>query len=72
MVTPPAAEVIARAPCVNPTPEPLATALIVTPVEDAKDPADSAPVIVMPAPFKNALAGVTVVAQPKQVLSKRI
>ena len=72
MVTPPELEVIARAPCVNPTPEPLATALMVTPVVLAKVPAVNAPVMVIPAPFRKALAGVTVLEQPKHVLSNRI
>ena len=35
IVTPPAKELIARAPCVNPTPDPLAMVLIVTPVVPA-------------------------------------
>ena len=72
MVTPPALEVIARAPWVKPTPEPLATALIVTPVVLARVPAVNAPVMVIPAPFKKALAGVTLVAQPRQVLSSKM
>ena len=72
MVTPPAAELIALAPCVKPMPDPFATALMVTPVVPAKAPADKAPVIVTPAPFKNAVVTIARVAQPKQVLSIRI
>jgi hypothetical protein len=72
IVTPPAAELIALAPWVKPIPDPLATELIVTPVVPAKAPADRAPVIVTPAPFKKAVVAVARVAQPKQVLSKRI
>ena len=71
IVTPPAKELMARAPCVKPTPDPLATALMVTPVVPARDPADKAPVIVTPAPFKNAVVAIARVAQPRQVLSIR-
>ena len=72
IVTPPAPELIAWAPCVKPMPDPLATALIVTPIVPAKAPADNAPVVVTAAPFKKAVVGVARVVQPKQVLSKRI
>jgi hypothetical protein len=72
IVTPPALEVIALAPCVKPIPDPLATALMVTPVVLAKVPAVNAPVMVIPAPFKNADVAVARVAQPRQELSKRI
>ena len=72
IVTPPAPEVIALAPCVNPTPEPLATALMVTPVVLAQVPAVNALVMVIPAPFKNAVVAVARTEQPKQVLSNRI
>lgn len=63
---------MARAPCVKPTPEPLATALMLMPVVPARAPADKAPVIVTPAPFKKAVVAVARVAQPKHVLSKRM
>ena len=53
-------------------PDPLDTIFKVTPTGLANVPADNAPRIVNPAPFKNAFAGVTVVLQPKQVLSKRM
>ena len=69
---PPAKELIAKAPCVKPIPDPLATALMVTPVVPAKAPADKAPVIVIPAPFKNAVVAVARVEQPGHVLSNRI
>ena len=55
MVTPPAEATIAFAPCVKPTPDPLATALIVTPDVPANVPADKAPVIVMAAPLTAAV-----------------
>ena len=61
---------MARAPCVKPTPDPLATALMLTPVVPAKAPEDRAPVIVTPAPFKKAVVAVARVEQPKHVLSK--
>ena len=72
IVTPPAAELIALAPWVKPTPVPFATALIVTPVEPAKEPADKAPVIVIAAPLAAAVEVVIAVPQPKQESSKRI
>ena len=72
MLIPPAVEVIALAPWVKPMPDPLATALMVTPVVPARAPADRAPVIVTPVPFKNAVVAVARVAQPKQELSKRM
>ena len=72
MVTPPADELMARAPWLKPIPVPLATALIVTPVEPANVPADNAPVIVTPAPFKKAVVGVAAVVHPMQVLSRRM
>ena len=72
IVTPPATAVMALAPWVKPTPVPLATALIVTPVVPANVPEDKAPVIVMAAPFAAAVVGVARVAQPKQELSKRM
>ena len=72
MVTPPVDAVIALAPWVNPTPVPLATALIVTPVVPANDPEDKAPVIVMAAPLAAAVVGVARVAHPKHELSSRM
>ena len=53
-------------------PEPLATALIVTPVEPANVPADNAPVIAIAAPLVAAVLVVVRVPQPKQVLSRSI
>jgi hypothetical protein len=50
-------------------PDPLATALIVTPVEPAKLPAVNAPVIAIAAPFVAAVLGVVRIPQPKQELS---
>ena len=72
MLTPPANELMASAPWLNPIPLPLATELIVTPVEPAKVPADKAPVIEMASPLVAAVLVVVRVAQPKQVLSKRM
>ena len=72
MVTPPVAALIALAPWVKPTPEPLATELIVTPVVPAHVPADKVPEIVIAAPFVAAVVVVAREAQPKQVLSNRI
>ena len=53
-------------------PDPLATALIVTPDVPANAPADKAPVIEMAAPLTAAVAGVARVAHPRQVLSRRM
>ena len=61
---------MALAPCVNPTPVPLATALMLIPVVPAKDPAVKAPVMVMAFKLIAAVAGLALVAQLKQVLSK--
>ena len=72
MVTPPAKELIALAPWVKPMPVPLATALIVTPVEPAKLPADKAPVMAIAAPFAAAVEVVVRVEQPRQESSRRI
>ena len=72
MLTPPANELIASAPWLNAIPLPLATELIVTPVEPAKVPADKAPVIEIASPLVAAVLVVLRVAQPKQVLSKRM
>ena len=72
MLTPPANELIASAPWLNAIPLPLATELIVTPVEPAKVPADKAPVIEIASLLVAAVLVVVRVAQPKQVLSKRI
>ena len=69
---PPALELIALAPCVKPIPEPLATALIVTPVDPAKPPADNAPVIVMAAPLVAAVVVVARVPQSTHELSNRM
>ena len=69
---PPALELIAFAPCVKPTPVPLATALMVTPVVPASDPADRAPVILIAAPLAAAVEVVVAVTHPKQESSKRI
>ena len=69
---PPAVELIALAPWVKPIPVPLATALIVTPVEPASEPADNAPVIVMAALLAAAVLVVTGVPQPRQLLSSRM
>ena len=51
---------------------PLATALIVTPVVPANDPADRAPVILIAAPLTAAVDVLARVVQPKQESSKRI
>ena len=72
IVTPHETDVMALAPCVKPIPDPLATALIVTPVDPAKVPAVNAPVIVMAAPLVAAVVGVARTEQPKQVLSRRM
>ena len=53
-------------------PVPLATAFTVTPVVPAKVPADKAPPKVIALPLTAAVAAVAGIAQPKQVLSKRI
>ena len=69
---PPALDVIVWAPCVNPTPLPLATALIVTPVVPANVPAVSAPEIVIALPFVAAFETVVADPQPRHALSKII
>ena len=53
-------------------PDPLATALTVTPVVPAKVPADNAPVTVIAAPLVAAELVVAAVPHPKQVLSNRM
>ena len=69
---PPVAAVIALAPWVKPTPDPLATELMVTPVVPANDPEVKAPVIVMAATLAAAVVGVARVVQAKQLLSNRM
>ena len=69
---PPAPALIACAPWVKPTPDPLPTALIVTPNDPARLPADKAPLIVIAFVLTAAFAGSIATVQPRQVLSNTI